>query len=303
MLKTIFLSIILEALPFVLLGVLVSSVLQMFVTEETVRRWMPKNPLLGILFACLLGILFPLCECGMIPVVKRLLHKGMPPMIAIVFIVVGPVLNPVVYLSTRTAFQVYPTLAYARMGLAFAVAVILGLLLHFFMKKSPLRVSHAAVNGQGADHAHQHHSQETSGSGWTGKLIGMGKHAAGEFFEMGLYLIIGAMLTALIQTSLPREVLSGIGGQPGLSHLFMMGYAYVLSLCSTSDAFVASSFTTSFGYSSLLAFLVFGPMIDLKVTLMLHSMFKTRFVLALVAIVGVIVFLGSLTVYLLGWMT
>ncbi|MEW9699233.1 permease [Paenibacillus sp. SI8] len=302
--KIIFMSIILEALPFVLLGVFVSSVLQIFVTEETVRRWTPKNPFLGILFACLLGICFPLCECGMIPVVKRLIHKGMPITVGVVFILVGPVLNPVVYISTRMAFQTYPAMAYARMGLAFAVAIVLGLLIHFLVKKNPLRLSlsvnHTAHSSHQQDGhhklAHPLRSYEQLGA----KLIAIFKHASVELFQMGTYLIIGSILTALVQTSLSRDDLIGIGSQSFVSSFFMMGYAYILSLCSTSDAFVASSFATTFSKSSLLAFLLFGPMIDLKVTLMLHSMFKTRFVLLLIALVAGLVYAGTLAVHYLG---
>lgn len=94
--KTILISILLEAIPFIVVGVLLSSLLQTFVSEQTIRRFIPKNPILGILFACLLGILFPMCECGMIPVVRRLILKGMPVYIAVVFIITGPIINPIV---------------------------------------------------------------------------------------------------------------------------------------------------------------------------------------------------------------
>ncbi len=91
--KIMFISLILEAFPFILLGVLASSLLQVFVSDKMIQRLTPKNPIGGILFGSLLGILFPLCECGMIPVVRRLIRKGMPAYIGIVFILAGPILN------------------------------------------------------------------------------------------------------------------------------------------------------------------------------------------------------------------
>lgn len=296
--KTMFISIILEALPFVLLGVAVSALLQSFVSERTIQRLIPKNPLLGVLFACVMGIIFPLCECGMIPVVRRLMRKGMPVYIAVVFILVGPILNPVVYASTYMAFRARPEMAYARMGLAFVIALIVGLLLARLLRNAKVvrgaQQEHAAghTHDHTHDHTHHHHDHEHHHHG--GKLGSVLSHASEEFFEMGKYLIFGAMLTALLQTLVAREHLVSIGEGPVTSNLFMMGFAYVLSLCSTSDAFVASSFATTFSAGSLLAFLVFGPMFDVKSTLMLLSVFKSRFVIGLAVLTAALVLAGSL---------
>ncbi|MFE5322174.1 permease [Paenibacillus sp. NPDC056579] len=321
--KTLFLSIILEAFPFVLLGVLVSALLQMFVSEQTIRRLVPKNPVLGILFACVVGIIFPLCECGMIPVIRRLMKKGMPVYVAIVFILVGPIINPVVYASTFMAFRSRPEIAYSRMGLAFIVALAIGLIVYKFVRSNPLRGTtasaaihnhHAHENSHHHDHdhyhahhhAHEHHNTHehhhhdhgshthAGHTGVTGKLFGILGHASDEFFEMGKYLMFGAMLTAAIQTVVSRESLVSIGQGDVQSHLFMMAFAFVLSLCSTSDAFVASSFNTTFSTGSLLTFLVFGPMLDIKSLLMMLSAFKARFVIALSALIVVVVLVCSL---------
>ncbi|NQX65685.1 permease [Paenibacillus alba] len=288
--KTIFISILLEAIPFILLGVILSSLLQTFVSEQTIRRFIPQNPILGILFACVLGILFPMCECGMIPVVRRLILKGMPVYIAVVFIVTGPIINPIVFAATFMAFRNHPSIAYSRMGLAFAVAVIIGLVLFRFIKSSPLRISRAHFSAPKAVDGHQH----PSGGGFSGKLNTFFVHASDEFFEMGKYLVFGSLLTALIQIFMQRDSLLAIGQGPLSSHLFMMGFAYILSLCSTSDAFVASSFQTSFTSGSLLTFLVFGPMLDFKSTLMLLSVFKSKFVLLLSVLIAVSVLACSL---------
>ncbi|GMX66735.1 hypothetical protein Elgi_60070 [Paenibacillus elgii] len=339
--KTLFISIILEALPFVLLGVLVSALLQMFVSEQTIRRLTPKNPVLGVLFACVVGIIFPLCECGMVPVIRRLVLKGMPVYVAVVFILAGPIINPVVYAATFMAFRTRPEIAYSRMALAFIVAAAIGLIVYRFVKRNPIRgaAPELSANGYGAPqalhrldnaqhnahehehthkhghsheqhhvhmhnhdhsdhhghtHAHSHAHDHGHGRSRSSRLLGVLGHASDEFFDMGKYLIFGAFLTALIQTLVARESLVSIGQGDFTSHLFMMGLGYVLSLCSTSDAFVASSFAATFSTGSLLTFLVFGPMLDIKSTLMLLSAFRARFVLLLSALVVIVVLAASL---------
>jgi uncharacterized membrane protein YraQ (UPF0718 family) len=318
-----FMDIFLDALPFMLLGVLLSTVVENFIPEGFIQRMTPKHPLGGILFACVLGIMFPLCECGMIPFVRRLMHKGMPLYIAVIFILVGPILNPIVFASTFMAFRGEPEMAYSRMGLTFGVALIVGLLLTRFLKSNPLRYpiqnqinpTHhhgKASTGLHAEHIHTHddhhhhnhvhnqshheheHHHGHNHSHVDSRLMTMFSHGTTELFEMSKYLMLGALLTALIQTFVAQDSLSSIGQGPFISHMFMMGFAYLLSLCSTTDAFVAASFAKTFSSGSLLAFLVFGPMIDVKSTLMLLSIFKARFVLTLSIVVGITVLAGSL---------
>ncbi|MGM0881981.1 MAG: permease [Bacillota bacterium] len=289
--KILFISIILEAFPFILLGVLFSALLQVFVTDELIRKFTPKNPIAGVLFGALLGILFPLCECGMIPVVRRLIRKGMPAYIGIVYLLAGPIVNPIVFTSTITAFRTTPEMAYSRMGLAFAVSVVIGLLLYKFMRSSPLKASPALhIVHHGHSHSHDH---SASGKGMRGRVASILAHASDEFFEMGKYLIFGAFLTAVIQTVIDRSTLSAFADQPIFAYLFMMAFAFILSICSTSDAFIASSFSGMFDFGPLLAFLVFGPMIDLKNTLMLLTTFRVKFVLILIALTAVLTFIGA----------
>ena len=115
-----------------------------------------------------------------------------------------------------------------------------------------------------------------------------------EFFDMGKYVMIGSILTAAIQTFLPRGSLVEIGQGEISSHIFMIIFAYILSICSTSDAFVASSFAGTFSAGSIVTFLVFGPMLDFKSTLMLLSVFKYKFVLMLSALILVTVLFGAI---------
>lgn len=320
--KILFISIILEAFPFILLGVIFSALLQAFVTDETIRKWTPKNPIAGVLFGGLLGIAFPLCECGMIPVVRRLIAKGMPAYIGIVYLLAGPVVNPVVFASTYSAFRLSPGIAYSRMAVAFAVAVIIGLILSKWMKKSPLRhnesliaqgpglhghhaghnhshshVGHGTVashshvhdeHGSGASHSHIHDGNAVAKAGWRSKLSSVLSHSSDEFFEMGKYLIFGALLTAIIQTAVDRSTLALFSDQPLLSYVFMMSFAFILSICSTSDAFIAASFSSMFQPGPLISFLVFGAMIDFKNTLMLLTTFKIKIVLLLIVLTSVL---------------
>lgn len=288
--KTVFTGIFLEALPFVLLGVLLSSLLQLFVKEQWVRRITPKNPVIGVLFASMLGIVFPICECGMIPVVRRLMLKGMPAYIAVTFILSGPILNPIVFAATTMAFHSHPEVTIGRMGLAFAVAVTVGLLVYVFSRNNPLKRSLQEFSEQdsavGERKLHEHPKT------WRSLFV----HAGDELLEMGKYLVLGAFLTACIQSFIPREELLALGNGPTASYLFMMGFAFILSLCSTSDAFVASAFTHTFTVGPLVSFLVLGPMLDFKSLLMLSTTFKTKFVIGLSLLVMTLVFIGSVAV-------
>jgi uncharacterized membrane protein YraQ (UPF0718 family) len=286
--KTIFISIILEAIPFILIGVLVSSFIHIFISDKLIQRFIPRDPMLAILFACVLGILFPVCECGLIPIVRRLIKKGMPLYVGIIFIMVGPIINPIVFASTYLAFRTKPEMVYSRMGLALLVGTFIGLFLYYFVKNNPLKHSDSAED----THIHTDTSGQPPKLG--NRLLSMLEHAGSEFIDIGKYLVLGALLTAAIQTFVSRAALIDIGQSQFSSNLFMMGFAYILSLCSTSDAFVASSFVSTFSGSSILAFLVFGPMLDFKSTLMLLSAFRAKFVIMLICLVVVSVFVGSL---------
>ncbi|ASR47733.1 hypothetical protein B4V02_14135 [Paenibacillus kribbensis] len=291
-LKTVFMGIFLEAMPFLLIGVLVSSLLQWLVPEAWIRKMVPAHPVPGVLLASLLGLLFPICECGMIPVVRQLMLKGMPAYMGITFILSGPIINPVVLAATMMAFPSHPEVTAVRMGLAFAVSAMIGLIVYTFVRVHPLKRSLLSFNQQKqSGQTHQHHRT----------MRGFFVHAGDEFLDMSKYLIIGALLTACIQTFIPRdEMLSLSGGTIG-SYVFMMGFAYVLSLCSTSDAFVATAFSHTFTLGPLAAFLVLGPMLDFKGTLMLLSTFRTKFVAVLCLLIISLVLAGSIAAeWLLG---
>lgn len=286
--KMIFISIIIEALPFILIGVFVSAILQVYVTDQMIRRFIPKNPILGILAASVLGIIFPICECGMVPAIRKLIKKGMPLYVAVTFILVGPILNPIVFLSTLTAFRNQPTVAFYRMGLAFIVALIVGLIVFQFVKSNQLREQAVQTN---EDHHHHDHKHNT---GSQNKFIEIVGHAVHEFFDMGKYLVFGSIIVALLQIIISQSSLIELGKSGQTANILMMGLGFILSLCSTSDAFVAQSLQTFFTKSSLIGFMVFGPMINIKGILMMLAVFRSRFVLLLSTLVFIFVFIGTL---------
>jgi uncharacterized membrane protein YraQ (UPF0718 family) len=293
--KIVFLSIILEALPFLLVGVLVSALLQAFVSDKLIQKLTPRNPFAGVLFGSLLGIVLPLCECGMIPIVRRLIRKGLPAYIGIIYIVAGPIINPIVFGATFAAFRTNKELAYSRFYLAFLVSVALGLILYKFMKRNPLKSGPETQGDHGHVHLEHEHGQTGHEQGGVMKrLSDIPAHSAEEFFDMGKYLILGSFITALLQTFVARSSFAAVADHELLSHLFMMGFAYALSLCSTSDAFVAASFSNMFPPAALLSFLVFGPMLDLKSTLMMLAVFRKRFVLKFSILIALLVLIGSI---------
>ncbi|AST92959.1 MULTISPECIES: permease [Sutcliffiella] len=279
--NTIFLSIVLEAIPFLLLGVFASALIQTFVSEDTIKRFLPKNAVGAIIPAAILGVIFPICECAIIPVVRRLIKKGMPLHVGVVLLVGAPILNPIVVLSTYYAFNGNPTILYGRFGLAFFLSIIIGLLmLLLFKNNNQLRWTKNELIGR------QEMVEEKPQNKWKTTFY----HASDEFFEMGKYFIIGAFVASLFQTFLDRSLLTAIGSHEIFGPAVMMAFAYVLSLCSEADAFVAASFGSTFSTGSLLAFLIYGPMIDLKNTVMLFAYFRVKFVLVFIAVVTVVVF-------------
>lgn len=283
-LNSIFISILIEAIPFILIGVILSGIIQMFVSEEMIARIMPKNRFLAVLFGALAGVLFPACECGIIPITRRLLLKGVPLHAGVAFMLTAPIINPIVLFSTYIAFGNRWSVVFYRGGLALAVSVLIGVILSYQFKDNQL------LKPDEPGHHHHHHHTLLQ------KLGGTLRHAIDEFFSVGKYLIIGAFIAAAMQTYVKTSTLLAIGQNDISSSLVMMGLAFVLSLCSEVDAFIASSFSSTFSLGSLIAFLVFGAMVDIKNLLMMLAAFKKRFVFLLITYIVVLVLAGSLLV-------
>ncbi|MFT8323088.1 MAG: permease [Bacillus sp. (in: firmicutes)] len=283
-LNTIFLSVLIEALPFVLIGVLIAGFIQIFVTEEHIQKWIPKNKFSAVVVSCLVGALFPACECGIVSIVRKLIGKGVPIYAAMGFMLTGPLINPIVAASTYMAFGNSFKIAGLRIGLGLLVALLIAFLVSCIYKGDQLKVSITNSLSSG----------RSVPSTFPKRLWNMLLHSIDEFFDMVKFLIIGAFLAALVQTYLPAKTLLAAGSGTISSLLVMMGLTYVLSLCSEADAFIGASFSNIFPIHSILGFLLLGPMMDLKNTLMMLGVFRSKFVFGMLALIVSTVFIVML---------
>ncbi|ADF38663.1 permease [Priestia megaterium] len=279
--NTIFISILIEALPFILLGVIISGIIQIFVTDEMMAKAIPKNKFGAIVLASVIGALFPACECGIVPITRRLMAKGVPLYAAIPFMLTGPIINPVVLFATFVAFGNDWKIMIERGVVAFLVSLIVGLILAFQFKTPQVK-----------NEIHVHAASKKMSE----KIGDALKHTIDEFFSVGKFVIIGGLIAAAMQTYVKTSTLMALGHGVVSSNVVMMGLSYILSLCSSADAFIASSFRSTFNDSAVIAFLVFGPMFDIKNTLMMLSQFKTKFVFSLFIYVFVLVLVLSLLI-------
>lgn len=294
--STIFLGIFIEAAPFLLLGTLASWLVDEFVDQKTMQRWMPRNRFLGVLTGSMMGLFFPVCECGVVPLVRRLFRKGMPVSAGIAFLLAAPVLNPVVIFSTASAFGVGKVL-FLRIGMTLTIAIITGLVFSSADNTwEILRPTAWSAN----PHAHQGDGQGAARKFWPA-VTNIFSAAMDEFFEMGKFLVIGATIAAAMQTFFPQALLLNLAEGPLLSTAVMMALAILLSICSTVDSFVALGFVNTFPLGAILAFLVFGPMVDIKSSLMFWRVFRWRSFLYLILLPMVLALLaGTLTNFLTG---
>jgi uncharacterized membrane protein YraQ (UPF0718 family) len=267
---TVFLGIFIEALPYLLLGTFISGLVEVFMDRELMARFISRRSVPAAITGSLMGLVFPVCECGVIPLTRRLFHKGLPLSAGIAFLLAAPVMNPIVIFSTAAAFGWGTMLAW-RLGLTLLIALVVGLVFSVEKDASNVLLSKPASH----DHNHAHH-HETVAPSFFQKIQKALLICADEFFEMGRFLIIGAVLAAGLQTFIPQNTLLSIGTGPLFSVLVMMALAIILSICSTVDAFVALGFVGTFSFGSILSFLVFGPMVDIKSVLMYSQVFRRK---------------------------
>jgi uncharacterized membrane protein YraQ (UPF0718 family) len=286
---TIFLGIFIEAAPFLLAGSLVSGLIEVFVDPGLLGRLTPRRPVLAALAGAGLGLAFPVCECGVVPVTRRLYQKGLPPSVGIAFLLAAPVVNPVVIASTYTAFG-WGWMLLGRLGLSFLIAAGIGFLFHLarpdelLLSPAPaaIPVAHAAHEHAPAGHSGPPSSHSGPPSSHSGRIWEALTTAGDDFLDMARYLILGSMLAAGMQTLVPQAALLAVGGGPFTSVVTMLALAFVLSICSTVDAFLALAFVNTFTPASILGFLVFGPMVDVKSSLMFLGVFRRRAVAYLI---------------------
>ncbi|MBE2178916.1 MAG: permease [Chthoniobacterales bacterium] len=281
-----FLSVVLEGVPFILAGVLLSGVIDAFLPPRLLARLLPRNAAAGIVLAGLLGAVLPMCECGIVVVIRRLLKKGLPLSNAMAYMLAAPVVNPVVALSTFAAFRGQDPLEimFWRMGLAFGVAVVAATAVHFLRKPFVLRDDLlGAGGGHGEDELDTRTMAEKSAAAVRGTV--------GDFLDVTVYFILGAAVATLFNTSVNQQLIMPLAENRGVAVGGMMGLAALLSLCSTSDAFVAATFTP-FPAAAKVAFMVFGPMVDLKLVFIYGLVFRKRFIVLMVTGLAVLVWLA-----------
>lgn len=304
----IFTSIIWEAMPFIVLGVVIAGILEELVPQRYITRLIPRNRFLAIGLGGFLGILFPMCECGIIVVMRRLLRKGVPLSVCTCYMLAGPIINVVVMLSTYMAFaqtatrqdpSMFPPLLMVglRMGLGFLVAFNTSLIVEWQYRKhgnrllSPRAISDTASADDNGD---DEEIPAPARSPWQ-RLANIAETALHDFVDVMVFLILGAFLAALAREVLPREDYERVLNQaPALSILIMMALAILLCICSEADAFVAASFSNLCPAAAKLAFLVLGPMLDFKLYMMYTRVFRTRLIWTIILSVVVQVFAFSL---------
>ncbi len=331
---TLFLSLLVEAVPFLLIGVAFSSLLMFFVDERKFIGILPKNAFLGALSGSLIGLAFPVCECGNVPVARRLLVQGAPTSVSIGFLLAAPTINPVVFWATWVAFRGQPEVVFMRVGFTLLIATTVGWVFSRQPDIGPFlqtAVARSRFRGDSAKPEVDRSMQllqggtfiQGVGAGGIGEAIRLDSPMAQRFVanpvleqsfeqkltlaaenmvrelrELGAILILGSAIAAIVQVAVPRELILGLGQGMVSSILAMMVLAAVVSICSTVDSFFALSFASTFTTGSLLAFLIFGPMIDLKNIGLLLTVFKGRAVFYLFALASLMSFGAALFVNL-----
>jgi uncharacterized membrane protein YraQ (UPF0718 family) len=283
----IFGSLLIQALPFVMLGAFAAALVEVFVPIGTLEKLGRLPRPLQLPAAALAGLAFPICECGSVPVARRLAQRGLMPSAAVTFMLAAPALNPVVLTSTFVAYRGRTTLwtmVGGRFLLGMLVAVAVGWVIGNRSKDELLKPN-----------PHERHEHPVELGPPEPRTRRFFVHLGNDFLFMGRYLILGASIAAAIQTFLPASVLEGVAGVPIVSIVTMMALAGALSLCSESDAFVAASFV-QFGPASQLAFLVFGPMIDMKLLALYGGTFRRGFVWTVLVTVTLATLVGTMWV-------
>lgn len=256
-------AITLQALPFLVLGVLVSALVAALVPQSLLRRLTPRDQRLAVPAAAACGTLLPGCECASVPVAQSLIRQGLPPAAAYAFLLASPAVNPVVLVSTAVAFPGNPAMVWARLLASLLAAVLVGWVW--------IILGRGQGGGQGLHHTH----------GGASRAEVFRAAAVHDLMGAGGYLAAGAMAAALIKVAAPRSWLSVLGQNPAVAVLVLAGLAVLLSLCSEADAFVAASFV-GVHPTVQLAFLVVGPMVDLKLVAMQYGAWGRGFVLRFV---------------------
>lgn len=280
--STLFLGILIETIPFILLGAFVSAIIQFFLPREVLIKIFPKNRVLASIFASVIGVFFPVCDCGTVPVARGFLKRGVHLSAVVTFIFAAPIVNPIAIMSSIYAFQDNKEIVVYRVILGITVAIIVGLLVSKNKTKDIITDNLASCD---CDLCNGDYNINL----FT-KVKGIFIHAGDEFFNIGKFMIIGAFLCSIMQIALKQEIFTNFPSSGAINILIMIIFSFIFSVCSTSDSFVAKGFMEKFTTNSVLGFLVLGPMIAIKNTMILLGSFKKEFVFKLLFIVISITF-------------
>lgn len=230
---TIFLSMVLEGLPFILLGSLISSFIQILVSEKTIVKFIPENKIMGLIFASLVGLIFPVCDCAIIPVTRRLIKKKVPIGMAIAFMISVPIVNPIVMISTYYAFYGKPYIVLARLFFGIVSAILIGYLIDILHTGDVLKYNIQINNCRCSCNEHHNHINQNCRINFLSKII---YHTSAETYDTGKLFIIGALISAFVQTYIPKRYILSVGQGSIYSILVMFLLAYILCICSQTDA-------------------------------------------------------------------
>ncbi len=303
-----FLSILFEGVPFLFIGTFISGLIEVFLPGEFLGRWLPRNPFLAICLSALMGNVFPMCECGVVPVIRRMLAKGLPVSCGVTYLLAAPIVNPIVAVSTYAAFrgQHAGLMTGWRLALGFLVAIGAGcvvarLPVGWVLNDASLAVlpDRRRVGAfrlpQTPDASPALNVNLAAAPLPSGRWVAAVRCAASDFLDVGFYLVIGALLASVFDTAIDKRVLLPLASHVWVSTATMLCLALLLSLCSTSDAFIAATFV-GFPPAAKLAFMVLGPMMDFKLLFMYGLVFRKRLTISLAA--GLMAVIGLVCVLL-----
>ena len=284
-LLTLSISVVIESLPFVILGILLSIVVQVWLPDGILMKYLPRNPVLRRFCISLFGILLPVCECGNVPLARGLIVGGFTVPESMTFLLAAPIVNPITIITTHQAFGFDDGILVARILGGLAIANIIGWLFSLHPRQDALLTPGFAAECRRAPDEHDHSR--------VAKSVDIFIREASVIMPA---LFIGALVAGAIQVAVPRDVLVSLGSNPLWSILAMMVLAFVIAVCSNVDAFFILPFANTFMPGSIATFLVFGPIIDIKMLAILRTTFTTRVLVQLTVVVGLLSALVGLVV-------
>ncbi|WP_407943821.1 permease [Marisediminicola senii] len=285
-LLTLSYSVIIESLPFVILGIVLSILVQVWVPDAWIIRVLPQNPVLRRMAISFLGMFLPVCECGNVPLARGLVAKGFTVSESMTFLIAAPILNPITIITTHQAFGFDDGILVARLLGGFAIANLIGWIYSRHPDQESLLTSRFAAECRVVDAAAARRSNGR-------KSVDLFAREAGVIMPA---LFIGAIIAGIVQVAVPRSVLVSLGSNPLWSILAMMVLAFVISICSNVDAFFILPFAGIFLPGSIATFLILGPIIDIKMLAMMRTTFRTSTLVQLTAVVSLMAALIGLVV-------